>query len=164
MLPFRTHSRITLSQGPTVLQCIAVCCSVLQRVAAWCSYITTPCTLLHCIIVGAHCLAVYCSMLRCIAVCFNVLQSRYRNSQKFSRVYNDCIRNSVHRYCTSDWIIGLFCKRALYKRLYSAKETCNLIDPTNRSHPIVGEKISWYGVATMSRLLKIIGLFCKRAL
>ena len=35
-----------------------------------------------------------------------------------------------------DEIIGLFCKRALQKKQYSAKETCNLIDPTNRSHPI----------------------------
>jgi len=35
-----------------------------------------------------------------------------------------------------DKIIGLFCKRALLKRLYSAKETYNFIDPTDRSHPI----------------------------
>jgi len=35
-----------------------------------------------------------------------------------------------------DKMIGLFCKRALYKRQYSAKETCHLIDPTYRSHPI----------------------------
>jgi len=35
-----------------------------------------------------------------------------------------------------DKIIGLFCKRALQKRQYSAKETYNFIDPTNRSHPI----------------------------
>ena len=34
-------------------------------------------------------------------------------------------------------IIGLFCKTALEKRLYSAKETCNLKEPTNRSHPIL---------------------------
>jgi len=34
-------------------------------------------------------------------------------------------------------IIGLFCKRALSKRLNSAKETHNLKEPTNRSHPIV---------------------------
>jgi len=39
-------------------------------------------------------------------------------------------------------IIGLFCKRAhtrddiLQKRQYSAKETYNLKEPTNRSHPI----------------------------
>jgi len=36
-----------------------------------------------------------------------------------------------------DKIIGLFCKRALQKRRYSAKETYNLIDPTDCSHPIV---------------------------
>ena len=35
-----------------------------------------------------------------------------------------------------DKIIGLFCKRALKKTRYSAKETCNFIDPTDRSHPI----------------------------
>ena len=34
-----------------------------------------------------------------------------------------------------DYIIGLFCKKALKKRQYSAQETCNFIDPTNRSHP-----------------------------
>jgi len=33
-------------------------------------------------------------------------------------------------------IIGLFCKRALYKRLDSAKETRNFKEPTNCSHPI----------------------------
>jgi len=33
-------------------------------------------------------------------------------------------------------IINLFCKRALYKKLYSAKETYDLKEPTNRSHPI----------------------------
>jgi len=33
-------------------------------------------------------------------------------------------------------IIGLFCKRALWQRRYSAKETCHFKEPTNRSHPI----------------------------
>jgi len=32
-------------------------------------------------------------------------------------------------------IIGLFGKRALYKRRYSAKETYNFKEPINRSHP-----------------------------
>ena len=56
-------------------------------------------------------------------------------------------RCEMHLFCRSwsyglasvsriDKIIGLFCKRALRNRRYSAKETCNLIDPTNRSHPI----------------------------
>ena len=34
-------------------------------------------------------------------------------------------------------IIGLFCKRALWKRRYSAKETYNLKEPTDRSHAIL---------------------------
>jgi len=33
-------------------------------------------------------------------------------------------------------IVGLFWKRTLQKRRYSAKETYDLIDPTDRSHPI----------------------------
>jgi len=33
-------------------------------------------------------------------------------------------------------MIGLFCKRALQKRLYSAKETYDFKESTNRSHPI----------------------------
>jgi len=32
-------------------------------------------------------------------------------------------------------IIGLFCKRAVEKRLYSAKETYNFKEPSHRSHP-----------------------------
>ena len=31
----------------------------------------------------------------------------------------------------------LFCKSALYKRRYSAKETYNFKEPTNCNHPIV---------------------------
>jgi len=66
--------------------------------------------------------------------------------------------------------IGLFCKRALQKRPVFCKETCIFKHPTHRSHPIVntnieGEITKWrYGVASISRLLKIIGLFCKRGL
>ena len=33
-------------------------------------------------------------------------------------------------------MIGLFCKRALSKRRYSAKETYNFKESTHRSHPI----------------------------
>jgi len=71
-------------------------------------------------------------------------------------------------------MIGLFCKRALKKRLYSAKETYDFKEPTNRSHPI--SKVPSftylalyhlyyhgpYGVALVSRLLKITGLFAKK--
>ena len=56
-------------------------------------------------------------------------------------------------------IIGLFCKRALQKRLYSANETYDFREPTNRSHLITS-----YVHTSISRLLKIIGLICKRDL
>jgi len=58
-------------------------------------------------------------------------------------------------------MIGLFCKRALLKRLYSAKENYDFKEPTNRSHPICH---TTFGLALVSRIGKIIGLFCKRAL
>ena len=47
-----------------------------------------------------------------------------------------------------DKIIGLFCKRALQKTRYSAEETYNYIDPTDRSHPI-------------ALFCGYIGLFCE---
>jgi len=47
-----------------------------------------------------------------------------------------CITYGVALVSRIDKIIDLFCKRALQKRRYSAKETYNLIDPTERSHPI----------------------------
>ena len=43
-------------------------------------------------------------------------------------------------------IIGLFCKRALEKRLYSAKETYNFKEPTNHSQPICMHIIVGVGV------------------
>ena len=53
------------------------------------------------------------------------------------------LRNShcvVYEVATSSRLpqnIGLFCKRALQKRRYSAKETYTFDEPTNHSHPIV---------------------------
>jgi len=41
-------------------------------------------------------------------------------------------------------ITGLFCKRDLYKRLYSAKETYHFKEPTNRSHPIRVASPHWH--------------------
>jgi len=50
--------------------------------------------------------------------------------------HNTSIHYGVALVSRIDKIIGLFCKRALLKRRYSAKETYNLIDPTDRSHLI----------------------------
>jgi len=38
-------------------------------------------------------------------------------------------------------ILGLFCKRALQKRLYSAKESYNFKEPTIGSHPIASPQL-----------------------
>jgi len=50
--------------------------------------------------------------------------------------YNDSNRYEVATISRLLEITGLFCQRALLKRLYSAKETYNCKEPTNRSHPI----------------------------
>ena len=42
----------------------------------------------------------------------------------------------VYTMSTLAKMIGLLCKRALQKRLYSAKETYKLKEPINRYHPI----------------------------
>jgi len=66
-------------------------------------------------------------------------------------------------------IIGLFCKRALQKRRYPAKETYNFKEPIHTQNEIYSRTHNSHvrkdcGVATVSGLLQIIGLFCKRAL
>jgi len=54
-------------------------------------------------------------------------------------------------------ITGLFCKRALYKRLYSAKENynfkenCNFKEPTNRSHPLAIYTVKFVASSLLSK-------------
>jgi len=72
-----------------MLQCIAVCCSVLQRVAvyrspliAWSIPKATPFAAVYCSVLqylavlsnALQCVAVCCSVLQCVAVCCSVLQ------------------------------------------------------------------------------------------
>jgi len=47
-----------------------------------------------------------------------------------THMYGEAACSGLHK------IIGLFCKGALWKRRYSAKETSNFKETTNRSHPI----------------------------
>ena len=64
-------------------------------------------------------------------------------------------------------IIGLFCRILSLLQGSFAKETYNFKEPTNRSHPIAQTHNLYtsYGVATVSttvsRIDKIIGLFCR---
>ena len=51
----------------------------------------------------------------------------------------------IYRVATTSRLLkitGLFCKRALYKRQYSAKETYDFKEPTNRRHTI-SPKYKW---------------------
>ena len=60
----------------------------------------------------------------------------------------------------------LFCHRALLQkiRLFCHRALLQKTRPSNRSHSIVSSFVTvysnFYGVATTSRLLQIIGLFC----
>jgi len=51
-------------------------------------------------------------------------------------------------------MIGIFCKRALWKTLYSAKETYNFKEPTDRSHPIYIYVYRTYSYVYMYTLLR----------
>ena len=61
---------------------------------------------------------------------------------------------------------GLFCRILSLLQGSFAKETYNFKEPTNRSHPIciLMCPVLCHWVATISRLLEIIGLSCKIAL
>jgi len=60
--------------GVCVLQCVAVCCSVLQcAVPAFCSVlqcVAVCCSVLQCAVPA------FCSVLQCVAVCCSVLSQR----------------------------------------------------------------------------------------
>jgi hypothetical protein len=87
-------------------------------------------------------------------------------------LYHALFCSSVYGVATVsriDTIIGLFCRIASLVQVCFAKKTYNLIDPTKCSHPILREHDTHFqsfghGVATVSRIDKIIGLFCKRDL
>jgi len=75
---------------------------------------------------------------RCIATSMNIYLWIYTGQALLQCLYSDTF---IHPYGAAtasriDKITGLFCKGDLKKRQYSAKETYNFIDPTDRSHPI----------------------------
>jgi len=55
-------------------------------------------------------------------------------------------------------MIGLVCKRALWKRRYSAKETYHFKEPTKRSHPIVIP--SQYYCVCVCVCLSVLRIYC----
>jgi len=55
-----------------------------------------------------------------------------------------CVQYGVAIISRIDKIIGLFCKRDLLKRRYSAKETYNLIGPIDRATPYLLDLYAGY--------------------
>ena len=79
-----------------------------------------------------------------------------------------CVVHMTHSYGVATIsrflkIIGLFCRISSLLQGSFVKETYNFKEPTNRSHPIRDDYLRYSthkrGVATISRLLKITGLF-----
>ena len=172
----RIHGSIPIIRDMTHLQCVAVCCSVLQRIAVCCSVL--------------QCVAVCCSVLQRVAVCCSVLQCAQKD--RFSSKYHFSLVNDPYS------------KRALLQEIPSSLASPSIIETPSQPHkigfmlqhilhvksPFFYDTIQQalpsacsarstsllhiethtytfahtYGVATISRLLKIIGLFCERAL
>jgi len=131
----------------SVLQCAAVCCSVLQCVAVCCSVlqcVVVCCSVLQCVL---QCVVVCCSVLSCVVLCCSVLQGIAvccRILQCVAACY--CVLQCVAVCCSVSQCVAVV---AL---------CCSVLQCVALTSPAT------YGVATISRLLKVIGLFCKRAL
>jgi len=104
--------------SPKVCMCVAVCVSVCVAVR---------------VAVRVACCSISCKIR---AVCAGVLLAKERSREK----ERDGPCRSTYGVATISRLLkvsGLFCKKALSKRRYSATNTYNFKEPTKRSHPIV---------------------------
>ena len=73
------HSRFASQRVGSVLRYDAVCCSMLQCAAVWCSvlrYVAVCCSTMQCVTIGCSVLqyvTVCCCMLHCVAIRYSVL-------------------------------------------------------------------------------------------
>jgi len=175
----------------SVLRCVAACCSTLQHIAVCCSAsiprpshhwysalrgVVRRCSVLQCV-------AVRWSVLQCIAVCCSELQCVVPNPSAdhrteilkggpcnmfrvFQNIYlvGKCIYTYMCMYthicrcrcmCTCCMCIRIYILHKTY-HIYKSYVICTYEHVLYR---IVF--CNTYGVATMSRRLKIIGLFCR---
>jgi len=135
----------------SALQCVAVCCSVLQcgnsnDTYESVTYITVCCSVLQCA-------AVCCSVLQCVAVCcVKCCSVGIRMRQRHTSLqYTAKQRKILHHTATH-----------CHTLQHTAKQR-NILHHT-ATQCKTAAALLLYGVATLSRLLKIIGLFCKRDL
>jgi len=141
------------------MQCVAACCSVLQRVAACCRVLP--------------CVAACCSALQRVAVCFSLLQcdtvriecNLRRIAENSMKHVNDMSMTIDQQDLehTKDLTVG---KKAHIRDPYTRSilvSTHIKRDPKYPRHEGNAQmhSTSRYGVATIRRLLKMIGLFCR---
>jgi len=130
--PYRECNRVQSLHSRAPVQWAAVCCSVLQ------------------------CVAVCCSVLQYVAVC-NREQLLHSRAPVERAMLHSKVQYGVATISRLLKITGLFCKRALQKRLYPAKETDNLKEPTTLSHVIVSEApVLSFGMDKVTR----VAVFC----
>jgi len=128
-----------------VLECVAVCCSVLQCVAVCWSVL--------------ECVAVTCSVLQCALECVAVFavpskRRQYHPSLSDGGTMYDHDPVCMYACLFVCMYVGMFV------RVYACR--CTTHTRLQISHARISHiQISSYGVATISRLLKSIRLFCR---
>jgi len=120
-------------------QCVAVCCSVLQTVAVCCRVM--QCDVAWCSVL--QCAAVCCSVLQCVAVCCSVLQCVV--------VWCSALQD-VAVCCKVLQCVAACCNSSLkYQLAFPSSETTNTNDIKNLSLFVIRDKISFVGVAHLTR-------------
>ena len=157
----------------SVLQCVAVCCSVLQCVAVCCS-------VLQCVAVCCSDTTRWVDALR-TATCNLRFNASCDSPAKRASAYACMSMSHVNQSCcTSEWVsrvahmdelcctYGWVMSHIWMSHVTHMNESCHAYDwvmsHIRIRHVPLTSCPTWYGVASMSRLLKITGLFCKRAI
>jgi len=100
------------------------------------------CVYMHvCVRVSMKAAEIILGDVSCMCVCVRVYLYVYiclcvRMSMRAADIISGDVSYGVATICRLLKIIDLFCKIALSKRPYSAKETYNFKEPTNHSYPI----------------------------
>ena len=150
----------------SVLQCGSVCCSVLQCVAVWCS-------VLQCVAASVQVsVPVYVATVAQMNVTLHISGSHVT---QINESYNthECVKSHAWMYhwtrmCDmTHWDMTHWDMThwdMTHSWMYHSTQTNRIGHVSLSFSAYVMWCRSSHGVATISRLLKIIGLFCKRAL
>ena len=142
-------------------RCFAVCCSVLQSVAVCVGAkmlskhdVSLQLSWMCVAAIQGVCFAVCFSVFQCVTVCCSVLQC----VAQYCSVHM-CVRHDSWQLATKClgcvlWCVAVFCSSSA---LQHVAVCCSVLPAVCCS----AKCFMSYGVATMSRMLKNIGLFCK---